>query len=215
MATDHDPSTLDVPAGGVPRHASAKERKARGLGPFLSDLKAEVRSQLSRAEVPGRVPQVAGPGPAGPGTPGAPIGTVPDAAHAEPAEHYPTQPFAQPSDDATALVAAALATADHAGTEAAAARDEAAAARDDAGAARADAAAALSEAASALATVARSDAQLAAARAEIEAAHRGFETLRAEFDAAQESSRRNILVAWVGAGAAAVLAVVALVLGFV
>ncbi|WP_020015238.1 hypothetical protein [Promicromonospora sukumoe] len=211
MATDHDPSALDVSAGGVPRHASAKERKTRGLGPFLSDLKAEVRSQLSRAEVPGRVPQVA----AGPGAPGAPIGTVPDTAYAEPAEHYPTQPFAQPSDDAAALVAAALATADHAGAEAAAARDEAAAARDDAGAARADAAAARAEAASALATVARSDAQLAAARAEIEAAHREFETLRAEFDAAQERGRRNVLIAWVGAGAAAVLAAVALVLGFV
>ncbi|MFI2487462.1 hypothetical protein ACH47X_11165 [Promicromonospora kroppenstedtii] len=212
MATDHDTSALDVPAGGVPRHASAKERKARGLGPFLSDLKAEVRSQLSRAEVPGRVPQVAGPDPTGPGAPAAP---VPEAAYAEPAEPFATQPLTQSPDDAVALVASALATADHAGAEAAAARREAAAAREDAGAARADAAAARAEAASALATVARSDAQLAAARAEIEAAHREFETLRAEFDAAQETGRRNIVVAWVGAGGAAALAVVALVLAFV
>jgi len=56
MATEHDPSALDAPIqpGGVPRHASAKERKGRGLKPFLSDLKAEVQNQLSRAEPPVR-----------------------------------------------------------------------------------------------------------------------------------------------------------------
>ncbi|WP_285106057.1 hypothetical protein [Promicromonospora sp. MEB111] len=204
MASDHDPSALDapIPAGGVPRHASAKER--RGLKPFLSDLKAEVQNQLSRAEIPGRVPQAA--------QATAVDLTARQAAAAPAAREAATtsgtayEPSPQQPDNATALASAALATADHAGAEAAAARDEAADAR-------ADAAAARSEAAAAQATAARADAQLAALRAEIEAAHREFESLRTQLDDAGARTRRQVLVAWAGAGVAAVLAVVALVLG--
>lgn len=204
MASDHDPSALDapVPAGGVPRHASAKER--RGLKPFLSDLKAEVQNQLSRAEIPGRVPagQAAAADLTARRTAAAPR-PAPDPA-TTPGTAY--EPSPQQPDNATALASAALATADHAGAEAAAARDEAADAR-------ADAAAARSEAAVAQATAARADAQLAALRAEIEAAHRDFESLRTQLDDAGARTRRQVLVAWAGASVAAVLAVVALVLG--
>ncbi|MFJ3404485.1 hypothetical protein [Promicromonospora sp. NPDC090134] len=206
MASDHDPSTLDapIPAGGVPRHASAKER--RGLKPFLSDLRAEVQNQLSRTEIPGRVPQAASA--TAPHVTAAQVtaqqAATPGSAP-EPATGAAHEPFPQ-SDDATALASAALATADHAGAEAAAARDEAADARADAAAARA-------EAATAQATAARADAQLAALRAEIEAAHREFETLRAQLDDDRARTRRQVLIAWCGAGVAAMLAVVALALG--
>ncbi|MGW2091282.1 hypothetical protein [Promicromonospora sukumoe] len=204
MATDHDPSALDasaqtpppVPAGGVPRHASAKERRARGLGPFLSDLKAEVQNQLARAEVPGRVP---GSGAVGPDRTPEPL---PQALP----ETLP-EPFGRQAEDAAALATAALATADHAGSEAVTARQEA-------DAARADAAAARSEAASARATAERADAQLSVLRAEIEAAHREFGALRDRLDDAEERTRRHVLIAWAGAGAGLLVAVVALVLGF-
>ncbi|WP_344399976.1 hypothetical protein, partial [Promicromonospora sukumoe] len=74
--------------------------------------------------------------------------------------------------------------------------------------------AARSEAASARATAERADAQLAALRAEIEAAHREFASLRDGLDDAQERTRRHLLIAWAGAGAGLLVAVVALVLGF-
>ncbi|MFD6445357.1 hypothetical protein ACFWEJ_09640, partial [Promicromonospora sp. NPDC060204] len=113
MASDHDPSALDapVPAGGVPRHASAKER--RGLKPFLSDLKAEVQNQLSRAEIPGRVPQAGAASATTAQVTAAPL-LAPEAAPGAAHEPFPQQP-----DNATALASAALATADHAGAEAA------------------------------------------------------------------------------------------------
>lgn len=195
MATEHE-SSLDAPIqpGGVPRHASAKERRGRGLKPFLSDLRAEVQNQLSRTETPARPD----------GAPERlteavhPAGAAPQPAAAPQA--HPHQPA-----DAASLAAAALATADQAGTAAEAARAEA-------GAARSEAAAARIEAATAHATAARADAQLQAARAEIEAAHNEFEALRTEFDATRERTRQHLLVSWAGAGAAALLAVVAIVL---
>ena len=218
MATEHDPSALDAPIqpGGVPRHASAKERKGRGLKPFLSDLKAEVQNQLSRAESQARLrdahehtTQLI-----------YPAGQAPqiEAAPQEQAQGHSQQgrgrsgQAQQRGDDSAALASAALATADHAGTEAAAARAEAVAARADAEAARAEAATARSEAATAQATAARADAQLQGARAEIEAAHQEFGALRAEFDAARERTRQHILFAWIGASAAGVIAVAALFL---
>jgi hypothetical protein len=199
MATEHEPTAFDAPTqpGGVPRHASAKERRARGLGPFLSDLKAEVQNQLSRTETQfrpadehGQVTQVV-----------KPAGQVPQI------EAAPRAHAQQPADNGAALAAAALATADHAGAEAEAARAYADAARAEATAARTDAA-------TAHATAARADAQLQAARAEIDAAHKEFEALRTEFDAARERTRQHILISWIGAGAATLLAVVALMLGF-
>jgi hypothetical protein len=205
MATEHEPTALDAPAqaGGVPRHASAKERRARGLVPFLSDLKAEVQNQLSRTETQarpadahGQVTQVV-----------YPAGQVPQI------EAAPQAHPQQPADDGTALAAAALATADHAGAEAEAARAYADAARAEAAAARAEATAARTEAATAHATSARADGQLQAARAEIDAAHKEFEALRTAFDAARERTRQHILISWIGAGAATLLAVVALILG--
>jgi chromosome segregation ATPase len=222
MATEHDPSALDAPTqpGGVPRHASAKERKGRGLGPFLSDLKAEVQNQLSRADSQvrtrdahehttqviypaGQAQQIeAGPGAARQG----------DAHQVHTYQGQARQTHPQQGDDVAALASAALATADHAGTEAAAARGEAAAARADAAEARAEAAAARSAAATAQATAARADAQLQGARAEIEAAHQEFGALRAEFYAARDRTRQHILYAWIGAGAAALLAAAALFL---
>lgn len=222
MATDHDPSTLDasaqtpppVPAGGVPRHASAKERRTRGLGPFLSDLKAEVQNQLSRAEVPGRVPG-SGAGRAVATTAGVTTarGTAEPLPESLPEPlpqtltKTPPEPFGRSAEDAAALATAALATADHAGSEAVAARQEA-------DAARADAAAARSEAASARATAERADGQLAALRAEIEAAHREFGALCDRLDDAEERTRRHVLIAWAGAGTGLLVAVAALVLGF-
>jgi hypothetical protein len=209
MATEHDPSALDAPLqpGGVPRHASAKER--RGLKPFLSDLKAEVQNQLSRAESQVRTRE------AGEQTTQViyPAGQAPqiEAAPGHPQRgHGPGQ--AQQPDDDGALASAALATADHAGAEAAAARTEAASARADAEAARAEAATARSDAATAQTTAARAAAQLQGARAEIEAAHQEFGALRAEFDAARERARQHVLIAWIGAGAAGATAVTALVL---
>lgn len=212
MATEHEPSAFDAPVqpGGVPRHASAKERRVRGLKPFLSDLKAEVQNQLSRAEPVSR--------------PGDAYGQTTQvvyparAPQIEPApEAYPQQP----GDNGMALASAALAAADHAEAEAAAARGEAGAARaeaatalTDAAAARTEAAAARAESATARTTAARADAQLQVSRAEIEAAHREFEALRNQVDAARERTRRHILISWIGAGAAALLAAVSLVLGF-
>ncbi len=196
MATEHDPTAFDAPIqpGGVPRHASAKERRGRGLKPFLSDLKAEVQNQLARAEPPVRTGD----------TSGQATQVVYPAAQAQQIEAAPRP---QQPDNDTALAQAALATADHAGAEAAAARADATAARTEAAAAR-------SEAAAAQANAARADTQLQAARAEIEAAYKEFETLRTQFDAAQERTRQHILIAWIGAGAAALLALVALILGF-
>ncbi|PUB26241.1 hypothetical protein C8K30_106330 [Promicromonospora sp. AC04] len=193
MATEHD---APIQPGGVPRHASAKERRARGLKPFLSDLKAEVQNQLSRAEAPVRPEDISA------DTSGQVTQVVQPAAQAQQAQQIEAAPARHPrqTDNGAALAQAALATADHAGAEAAAAR--------------ADAAAARTEAAAAQATAARADSQLQAARAEIEAAHKEFETLRTQFDAAQERTRQHILIAWIGAGAGVLLAVVALVLGF-
>lgn len=192
MATEHD---APIQPGGVPRHASAKERKGRGLKPFLSDLKAEVQNQLSRAEAPVRPEDTSA------DTSGQVTQVVQPAAQAQQAQ-IEAAPARHPrqTDNGAALAQAALATADHAGAEAAAAR--------------ADATAARSEAAAAQATAARADSQLQAARAEIEAAHKEFEALRTQFDAAQERTRQHILIAWIGAGAGVLLAVVALVLGF-
>ncbi|WP_129789810.1 hypothetical protein [Promicromonospora panici] len=213
MATEHDPSALDAPIqpGGVPRHASAKERKGRGLKPFLSDLKAEVQNQLSRAESQARprdaheqttqVIYAAGQAPQ--------IEAAPE--HPQQRHGHTGQP-GQPAEDGAALASAALATADHAGAEAAAARTEAAAARADAEAARADAATARSEAATAQATATRATAQLQGVRAEIEAAHQEFGALRTEFDAARERARQHVLYAWIGAGTAGLVAVAALFL---
>ncbi|WP_454856278.1 hypothetical protein [Promicromonospora soli] len=210
MATEHDPSALDAPIqpGGVPRHASAKERKGRGLKPFLSDLKAEVQNQLSRAESQVRTRE------AGEQTTQViyPAGQAPqiEAGPGHPQRGHGPGPAQQPDDDA--LASAALATADHAGAEAAAARTEAASARADAEAARAEAATARSEAATAQTTAMRAAAQLQGARAEIEAAHQEFGALRTEFDAARERARQHVLIAWIGAGAAGLVAVTALVL---
>jgi hypothetical protein len=213
MATEHDPSALDAPIqpGGVPRHASAKGGKGRGLKPFLSDLKAEVQNQLSRAESQVRTREAgeqttqviypAGQAPQIEATP-----EHPQRGHGQPAQAQ------QAGDDGAALASAALATADHAGAEAAAARTEAAAARADAEAARAEAATARSEAATAQATATRAAAQLQSARAEIEAAHEEFGALRTEFDAARERARQHILYAWIGAGAASAVAITALIL---
>lgn len=202
MATEHDPSALDapIPAGGVPRHASAKERKGLGIKPFLSDLRAEVQNQLSRAESQVRTRDA----------------DAPTTQVIHPAGQAPlveAAPEHGPQDaDGVALASAALAQADHAGAEAAAARAEATAARAEAAEARADAATARSDAATAQATAARAAAQLQGARAEIEAAHQEFGALRTEFDAARERTRQHVLYAWVGAGAAGLLAVAALIL---
>jgi hypothetical protein len=205
MATEHDPRALDAPIqpGGVPRHASAKERRARGLKPFLSDLRAEVQNQLSRADTQAaprdaheHTTQVAHPA----------VGPQGQAPHG--------QAQAQQPDDGVVLASAALASADHAGAEAAAARTESAAARADAAAARTEAAAARSDAATAQTTAERAGAQLQATRAEIEAAHQEFETLRAELAAARERTRRHLLISWTGTGVAAAVAVTALVLAF-
>ena len=200
MATEHDPTAFDAQPGGVPRHASAKERRGRGLKPFLSDLKAEVQNQLSRAEPPVRAGN----------TSGQATQVVYPATHAQQAQQIEAAPAPHPQqpDNGTALAQAALATADHAGAEAAAARADATAARTEAAAAR-------SEVATAQATAARADSQLQAARAEIEAAHKEFEALRTQFDAAQERTRQHILIAWIGVGGAALLALVALILGLV
>ncbi|MFD7026341.1 hypothetical protein ACFV9F_27025, partial [Promicromonospora sukumoe] len=154
MANDHDPSTPDAaapaPSGGVPRHASAKER--RGLGPFLSDLKAEVQNQLARAEIPGRVPGsgagravvtttataevTTAEGATGHGSGFAGSAAVGPDRTTESLTAALPEPFGRSAEDAAALATAALATADHAGAEAVAARQEADAARADAAAAR-------------------------------------------------------------------------------
>jgi hypothetical protein len=206
MATEHDPSALDAPIqpGGVPRHASAKERKSRGIKPFLSDLKAEVQHQLSRADGPVR-PRDAQE---------RPTQVVYPAAQAPQLTAGPQAPGSPAADDGAALASAALAAADHAGAAADAARTEAAAARADADAARTEAAAARADAVTAQAMAGRADARLQAVRAEIDAAHQEFEALRAEVDAQRERTRQHVLIAWIGAGAAALLAVTALVLGF-
>ncbi|MFC8798466.1 hypothetical protein ACFT2C_12100 [Promicromonospora sp. NPDC057138] len=217
MATEHDPTALDATQpGGVPRHASAKERRGRGLKPFLSDLKAEVQNQLSRAESQVRTrdayehtTQVVYPAGQAPQ-----IEAVRQDHPQGHGQHGPGQlgQAQQRGDDGAALVSAALATADHAGAEAAAARTEAAAAHAEAEAASAEAATARSEAATAQTTAARADAQLQGARAEIEAAHQEFGALRAEFDAARERTGQHVLYAWIGAGAAGLLATAALIL---
>lgn len=205
MAAEHDPSARDAPIqpGGVPRHASAKERKGRGIKPFLSDLRAEVQNQLTRAESQVRTRDAGERTPEAfhPARQASQIEAVP-----EHTQHGRPQQGHGPQDaDGVALASAALATADHAGTEAAAARA-------DAEAARAQAATARSEAATAQATAARAAAELQGARAEIEAAHQEFGALRAEFDAARERTRQHVLFAWIGAGAAGLLAVAALFL---
>ncbi|GAB2476054.1 hypothetical protein GCM10027063_16140 [Promicromonospora xylanilytica] len=225
MATEHDPRALDAPIqpGGVPRHASAQGRRSKGLGPFLSDLKAEVQNQLSRADAPARSraaqdeqaqdqpTEVLRPGGRTPGLTAGPQTPAPLAT--DHADHAIGQAAGQAADHAAALASAALAAADHAGASADAARTEAAAARTDADAARTEADAARADAVTAQATAGRADAHLQAVRAEIAAAHQEFEALRAEIDAARERTRRHVLIAWIGAGAAAVLAGVALVLG--
>ena len=212
MATEYDPTALDapMPPGGVPRHASAKERKGRGIKPFLSDLRAEVQNQLARSEAPGRphdaqdhaTQQVA------------PAGRPPRLAAG------PHTPEPRAFDDGAALASAALAAADHAGTAAdhagaaaEAARADAAAARADAAAARTEAAAARADAVTAQATAGRADAHLKAARAEIEAAHEEFAALRAEIETDRSRTRVHLLVAWIGAGVAGLLGGAALVLG--
>ncbi|NNH55128.1 hypothetical protein HLB15_23195, partial [Promicromonospora citrea] len=58
MAQQNRPGVPDVPAGGVPRHA-ARERRPRGLKPFLADLTAEVRGQLARGEAAQATPATA------------------------------------------------------------------------------------------------------------------------------------------------------------
>ncbi|MFD2795135.1 hypothetical protein ACFS27_16375 [Promicromonospora vindobonensis] len=205
MATEHDPSALDAPIqpGGVPRHASAKERKSRGIKPFLSDLKAEVQNQFSRADAAERPSEA-------PEHPTQVVYAAPQAPQLTAGPQAPAPP--PPVDDGAALASAALAAADHAGAAADAARTEAAAARADAGAARTEAAAARADAVTAQATAGRADARLQAVRAEIEAAHQEFGALRAEVDAVRERARQHVLIAWIGAGVAALLAVAALVL---
>jgi hypothetical protein len=211
MATEHDPSALDAPIqpGGVPRHASAKERRSRGIKPFLSDLRAEVQNQLSRAESPAR-PRDAQE---------SPTQVVYPSAQASRLTAGPQAPAPPAVDDGATLASAALAAADHAGaaadaarTEAASARTEAAASRAEADAARTEAAAARADAVTAQATAGRADARVQTVRAEIGAAHQELEALRAEVDAVRAQTRQHVLIAWIGAGAAAVLAGVALVL---
>ncbi|GAA1856550.1 hypothetical protein [Myceligenerans crystallogenes] len=193
-----------APLDDSPRHATPRQaRKAWDPRPLLSDLKAGVQAQLSRADVPGEGPDGAG------------VSTVAqptvDAGMSDPAGsenarvggsamvHAPVAPDSAESRDKKNLRRAAEA-AEAAAAQAAGAASQAAItaerAMSEAHAARTDAAAASRNVTAALG-------ELSAAAEEISALHRTLQDVR-------ERARREVLVAWGGAGVALLVAVVAL-----
>lgn len=188
VAAPNRPDAPDVPVGGVPRHAS-RDRRQRGLKPFLADLAA---GRLARGETAQEAPVTGVPEPA--------VDPAPSLAGA-------------PTADGVTLAIAALATADHAGAAAQAAHTAASAAREEAAAARADAAQARTAADRADARSRAAHDEVRAAHDEYAALRATADELRAEIGALRRRAGRQVAVAWAGTGAAVALAVLALALG--